>query len=149
MTENVYRRSIQLLRENDIEIDEPVIIPSGSVKKMEERLGHRLPETYKLMLIEFGSLAYEGDEIYGLTSSGIDGDRVPNAVFATLTSRERGEITDRMVRIMASGYGPYFVIDCDKIDDQGRAPILEVHERGVEHGVKQVAADFSDFLRMR
>ena len=146
MSEGTYRRAIQMLYEHGIEVDDPISFPAGSIEELEIRLGHPIPHTYKIMLEEYGSLEFEGIEIYGLTRNGVDGKAIPNVVFATENSRHRREITDKMVRIRDSGYGPFFVIDCANIKEGAPAPVLEVSEGGIESGAKLVAMDFAEFL---
>lgn len=51
-----------------------------------------------------------------------------------------------MVRIKASGYGPFFVIDCGQQDEMGESPIYEVNERGVQNGSTQASNSFGDFV---
>lgn len=51
-----------------------------------------------------------------------------------------------MIRIMASGYGPFFAIDCNQIDANGEAPVYEVSAKGVAQGKSRVAESFGEFF---
>jgi SMI1-KNR4 cell-wall len=141
-----YQTAINLLNNSLIEIDEPESIPSNSIELLEERLNTKLPESYKKMLVGFGSLSFGSKDIYGLTHLGMDIASVPNVVFATEDSRSRGEITNKMIEIMPSGYGPNYVLDCGQLDQRGEAPVYEINELGYKHGMKKVADSFGEFL---
>ncbi len=98
------------------------------------------------MVADLGSLSFGSKDIYGLTRLGMDIASVPNVVFATEDSRSRGEITNKMIEIMPSGYGPNYVLDCGQLDQRGEAPVYEINELGYKHGMKKVADSFGEFL---
>ena len=146
MTVSQYNKAVQMLRESDT----PIFSPGGSsqleIDSLEKLLLVKLPASYRAMLAEFGILGFRGKQFYGLGKSGLDGAAVPNVVFATQSSRLSEEISKGMVRIMASGYGPDFVIDCGQLDQRGEGPVYEVNELGYRHGMKKVADSFGEFL---
>jgi hypothetical protein len=141
-----YQKAINLLRNSSIDIDEPEAIPSNAIELLEARLGTKLPRSYQEMIIDFGSLSFGSKDIYGITRLGMDVASAPNVVFATEDSRSRGEITDKMVEIMPSSYGPNFVLDCGQLDQRSEAPVYEINELGYRHGMKKVADSFGEFL---
>ena len=49
-------------------------------------------------------------------------------------------------RIKASGYGPYFVIDCAQSTSPGEAAIYELDERRMSYGSERVADGFGTFV---
>ncbi|WFR98761.1 SMI1/KNR4 family protein [Rhizobium tumorigenes] len=141
-----YRFAIEKLRNNGVKIDYLMPASDALIGALEQRLGADLPVSYKAMLSEFGILGFGGNEFYGLGRTGLDGKNAPSVVFTTERSRKDGEISDTMIRIKASGYGPYFVIDCAQVTSPGEAAIFELDERGMSHGSELVADSFGTFL---
>jgi hypothetical protein len=146
MTIGKYHQAIRMLQASGLSVESPIVFDKSLIKDFEKRLGVVLPKSYIEMLLDYGSLEFDTFEVYGITKNGIDGKSIPNAVFATEDSRSRDEIKDTMVEVMASGYGPRFVIDCGQMDANGEAPVYEVHERGYLYGMKKVADSFGEFL---
>ncbi len=141
-----YRSAIEKLRDNGVKIDYQMPASDDLIRALEERLGVDLPISYKAMLSEFGILGFGGNDFYGLGRTGLDGKNAPSVVFTTERSRKEGEISDTMVRIKASGYGPCFVIDCAQSTSPGEAAIYELDERGLSYGSERVADSFGTFL---
>lgn len=98
------------------------------------------------MFAEYGILGFGGQDFYGLGKTGLEGRNAPSVVFATELSRRDGEISNSMLRIKASGYGPFFVIDCAERDQFGESPIYELQQREMECGTNRVAESFGDFV---
>lgn len=146
MTVELYKKSLKTLRDHDIPVDYGIPASSGLVDDLQAYFGHPLPPSYRAMLMDQGILAFEGTTIYGLGKTGLQADSAPSVVFTTRKSREVGEISDTMVRIMASGYGPYFVIDCSEVDDAGEAPVYKIAATGYLDGKELVAQNFGAFL---
>ena len=141
-----YEKAIILIAREKIKILVKFPATDELVEDLETRLGVALPKSYKKMLGEFGILLFGGRMIYGIGKNGLEGDAAPNVVFATKDRRENGEITDQMVEVMPSGYGPYFVIDCAEMNDQAEAPVYEIDEAGYRHGKRRIADSFGEFL---
>jgi SMI1-KNR4 cell-wall len=146
MTIQLYNEAIGKLRENDIEIDYDFPKDDKMIEILESTLGHHLPLSYKKMLSEFGVLGFEGQDIYGLGLQDLEAKSPFNVFYSTDRARHRLEITDKMVKFMVSGYGPYFVLDCGQLDQRGEAPVYEINELGYKHGMKKVADSFGEFL---
>lgn len=126
MTVVPYNQALEILSKNEIDVDYNIPATDDLVSSLEGHFGHPLPDSYKAMLRQHGILAFEGTTIYGLRKTGLDGRSAPSVVFTTDKSRKTGEISSTMVRIMASGHGPFFVLACAEIDDQGEAPVYEI-----------------------
>ncbi|MDP0930198.1 SMI1/KNR4 family protein [Paracoccus onubensis] len=146
MTVALYNQALDILSKNEIDVDYNIPAADDLVSSLERHFGHPLPESYKAMLRQHGILAFEGTTIYGLGKTGLDGQSAPSVIFTTDKSRKAGEISSTMVRIMASGYGPFFVLECAEIDDQGEAPVYEIPMTGYQDGMKKVADSFDEFL---
>lgn len=145
MSSNQFASAIEKLKNAQISIDEPRPQTDQTIKALENRLGVLLPISYKKMLYEFGNLGFGPVEFYGITKGGFDAMGAPNVVFLTEKSRLRNEISDQMVYIMASGYGPFFVIDCNERNAIGESPILEIDEFGFNTGSKRAFDSFGEF----
>ena len=141
-----YHQAIMLLEENNVRVLTKFPASSELIADLEQRLGVTLPKSYVQMLKDFGIMVFKGHMIYGLGKTGLEGDAAPNVVFATKDRRQNDEITASMVEIMPSGYGPFFVIDCDDIGASSEATVWQVSELGVVKGKSKVAESFGEFL---
>ncbi|WP_152046928.1 SMI1/KNR4 family protein [Aureimonas psammosilenae] len=138
--------ALQRLRENGLQPKGLGTYDESDVARLETRLGVRLPPSYRAMLLDFGSLRFEGMEFYGLVPGGHDAVGIPNVVFATESDRASGAISPAMVHINQSGYGPFFVLDCSAPDDEGEAPVYEIQISGTAFGQEHVAPSFGAFV---
>lgn len=146
MSEKFYEEAIELIKKHDLD---PMPIKRPSVEDLatlEQRLGVRLPNSYRRMLLDFGILMVDSITISGIGNDGIVGTNSYNVVFATETSRKEGLITDTMVEIGVAGYGPFFFIDCAELDENGEAPVYEAPANGVHNGKDRLADSFGEFL---
>ncbi|MEL7088047.1 MAG: SMI1/KNR4 family protein [Pseudomonadota bacterium] len=141
-----YREALDLLDQNGIKVLVRFPAAPELVEEAETRLGHRFPPSYRLMLEEFGLLLYKGTEINGIGKAGLSPDSKNNVVSLTASGRETGDLSDKMVRFMSSGYGPYFVLDCSEADAAGEAPVYELSLAGQAGEKTKVAPDFGTFL---
>lgn len=67
-------------------------------------------------------------------------------LFQTQVARNRGQISSSMVRILSSGYGSEFCIECAEPEPDGEAPIYLVPADGDLSSAELVARSFGDFL---
>lgn len=141
-----YEKAIGLLKDRSIDIFSGTGATDADIVAIEARLGVRLPPSYKAMLTQFGTMSFEGIEVYGWTRSGLDGKSIPNVVFATEDDRKRGLISDQMVDFMVAGYGPTFVLDCAEIGAEGEAPVYEISAGGIKRGKDRLADTFGTFF---
>ncbi|RJG40627.1 SMI1/KNR4 family protein [Mesorhizobium sp. DCY119] len=139
-------KAIGLLKDRSIDIFSGTGATDADIVAIEARLGVRLPPSYKAMLTQFGTLSFEGIEVYGWTRSGLDGKSIPNVVFATEDDRKRGLISDQMVNFMVAGYGPTFVLDCAEISADGEAPVYEISAGGIKRDRDRLADTFGAFF---
>ncbi len=146
MSVSDYRFAIDRLKNNGVEIDYVIPASNELIRSLEHRLGVMLPLSYKAMLSEFGILGFGGNDFYGLGKTGLEGKNAPSVVFTTERSRMEREISPTMVRIKASGYGPYYVIDCAKKSSPDESPIYEVDEKGIQFGIERVSDSFGTFV---
>lgn len=141
-----YQEALDLLDQSAIKVLVRFPAAPELVTEAEARIGHQFPPSYRLMLEEFGVLLFKGVEINGIGKAGLSPDSKNNVVSLTSAGRADGSLSDKMVRIMSSGYGPYFVLDCSEADATGEAPVYELSLAGQAGEKTKVAADFGTFL---
>ncbi|MGF6232840.1 hypothetical protein QFZ27_006795 [Inquilinus ginsengisoli] len=112
----------------------------------ENRLGVRFPPSYRYFLAKMGTLSFMGHQFYGITKSGLNAESIPCVLWATERSREKGHITDSMLRIKMSGYGPFYVLDLSQRNAEGEGAVLELPVQGISGGSEKIADDFGSFL---
>lgn len=118
-----------------------------TINLFELSLGVIFPESYRIFLQKYGTLAFGGESFYGITRKGINGNSVPCVLFVTKGAREMGDIDDGMIKIKSSGYGPSFSIDTKIVGKSGEPVIVETELSFKYTGIKTIIADnFSEFL---
>lgn len=139
------RKAYKLMESSGEEIE---VIGGGSkelISAAEVFLGVTFPDDYRYFLEKFGALSFEAEEFYGITKSGLKAKSVPSVIFATMAARDRGDISNSMINVKSSGYGPSFCIDTSGNGDS--APVVEVGLSFKRDGVKvQVAKSFGEFF---
>ncbi|CCN49845.1 conserved hypothetical protein [Vibrio nigripulchritudo MADA3029] len=105
---------IQLMENSGEEIESSSPASEDIILEVEQTLGVEFPVCYKQFLAKFGYLSFDGEEFYGITPSGTKATNLPSVYFATLSSRKRGDISNEMIKIQSSGYGPNICIDVSK-----------------------------------
>jgi SMI1-KNR4 cell-wall len=146
VTETAYYEAMKLLRDNDLH-PLPVRRPTPEdIMRLEQRLSVSLPNSYRAMLLGVGLLQVESISIAGLGNSGLDGTTSSSVVFGTEKDRREGLITNTMIRIAVTGYGPFYLIDCSEMDASGEAPVWEAPGHGVKYGKDKIASSFGEFL---
>lgn len=141
-----YRRAVSLLEDRKLFIRR---FPQDAavVEALGRALGVTLPPSYATMLRECGLMLYSGgDIIYGIGLGAYDTKGGSGVHFLTLTARRQGRIGPTMVRIMSSGYGPEFCLECAEADAHGEAPVYLVPANGDLGAAERVAESFGAFL---
>jgi hypothetical protein len=146
MTVLIYENALRTLRESGMDVLGTTGATTEDIRLIEDRLGNRLPPSYRKMLSDFGALEFGTVEIFGWLSQGIDARFITNVVFATERERAAGRITDSMIPFLTSGYGPFFVMDCAEINADGEAAVYEISAGGHEKGKDRLAESFGAFL---
>lgn len=147
MTTEAYNAAISLLKTNDRLNKRRFPQPHERIMELEKELSVNLPYSYVAMLQEFGILLYRGGEvIYGIGLDGVNGKGGSGVLFQTQLARDRKQITPTMVRVMTSGYGPEFCIECSETNSEGEAPVYLVPADGDPEKTEKVADSFGEFL---
>jgi hypothetical protein len=127
-----------------------VIVGTGAGDQQIAELGGlrdcKLPPSYRAMLSDCGFLRFRGKMISGIGLDGVVGSSFGNVYFATMKSRTCGVISDRMIWVMSTGYGPDYVLDCSQPSDIGECPVFLVSEQGYAAGYEREADSFGAFL---
>ena len=122
-------------------------VDDSTIKEFEAILGVTFPKSYKEFIKKYGALSFCGDTYYGITGKGKDEKKIPCVLFATQKSREQGDISDKMIMIKSSGYGPLFSIDTETIGVSGEPVIVETELSFKRDGIKRVVADnYGEFI---
>lgn len=141
-----YREALELLRTSGLKLLVSFPQPPEVIAEVERQLGHPLPASYKLMLSEHGMLIFPGRDFYGIGRRGLEGTSLQTVLANAKHFRAEGTLSDKMVTILQSGYGPYFVLDCGEMDKDEEAPVYELTLEGVRGDKKKVADSFGAFL---
>ena len=140
-------KAVQMMNDSGEEILTTGGASDSLIQKAEAALGVTFPQDYRYFLKEFGSLCFESEEFYGLTKAGLDADSIPSMIFATNSARERSDISNQMIKIKSSGYGPVFSIDLSQIDEGGSSPVVETQlSFKRDEGKVTVAKSFGEFF---
>lgn len=123
MSHSPFEAAIALMQSSGHRIKSTGGIDAQTVAACETWLGVRLPLSYRQFLERFGALSFRSLEIYGFTRSGFEATSVPSFLFVTKSARERGEIGASDVAIMASGFGPYFVLSTADMGPDHECPV--------------------------
>ena len=143
---DLYKQAVAKLAEADAL--GPLRFPATEkdIESLAALLNVRLPNSYKLMLQEFGILMFPGQTIYGIGKSGVQTKGGSGVFFQTSIARERGQISQTMVRVMSSGYGQEFCIECGLINADAEAPVYLVPADGDMQNATKEADSFGEFL---
>ena len=139
--------AVQLMEKSGEEISSLPPSSDMQIKEAEEYLKIVFPPSYKAFLKKFSCMSFEAEEFYGITNSGINANAVPSVIFATHAARARGDISESMIKIKTSGYGPNFCIDMSELNSEGEGAVYEVPLSYKRDGEKTKVADsFADFF---
>lgn len=141
------KKAHKIMKDSGEEIEVIGGASEDMISKAEVFLGVRFPEDYRYFLEKYGALAFEAEEFYGITKDGLEAKSVPSVIFATKAARDRGDISERMIIIKSSGYGPSFCIDTSGDSSSTSVPVVEVDFSFKRGGIKkQVAESFGEFF---
>lgn len=112
------------------------------IEKAKFALGVFFPASYKKFLSNFGCGSIKGVEICRLIDSDFVNSSVPDAVWVTFEQQKLG-LPKKLVVIYSTGYGPFYAIDTNKINDAGESP---VNSYLGENKLEKVADSFAEFL---
>lgn len=122
-------------------------VSDSEILDFESLLGVTFPESFKVFLKKYGALSFCGDTYYGITKKGKDENQIPCVLFATKDARATGDITNKMIKIKSSGYGPSYSIDTEMLGAAGEPVVVETELSFKRTGEKKfVAESFGDFL---
>lgn len=113
----------------------------------EASLGLSFCDSYKMFLRKYGTLMFNGLSFYGISKQGLFADSAPDVRYVTLEARKLGDIDDKMIKILSSGYGPSFSLDMSIIGTSGEAVVVETDLSFKRERNKNIVSNnFSEFL---
>ncbi|OAT76891.1 cell wall assembly/cell proliferation coordinating protein [Mangrovibacter phragmitis] len=122
-------------------------VSQSIISEFEKKLGVFFPASYKCFLNKYGALSFCGDTYYGITQNGLYENQVPCVLFATNSARSLGDISNKMIKIKSSGYGPSYSIDTEIIGDSGEPVIVETELSFKRTGDKVIIAQsYGEFI---
>lgn len=135
---------VPLIREQDIPPSMGHGVSALEVQRCEERLGVRLPDSYKCFLQEF-DVGYWPDYIYGLASSLPPGLHI---VQATEDARQNGnpKLPHHLVPFSPDGWGNLYCLDTSQMQE-GECPVVFWnHDLDEDQQPQQTHRTFVDWL---
>ncbi|WP_375580449.1 SMI1/KNR4 family protein [Marivirga tractuosa] len=137
----------KLIDKYSSEADFTGAVTDEEITEGERLLETKFPPSFKQYLREFGALSFESEEFYGIISGEIPANCAPCTLFATLNARKRGDISETMIKVKSSGYGPMFSIDMSDVDENGEGKVVETPLSYKSTQEKTVIANsFAEFL---
>lgn len=144
---NLIDKIQHLLIKNEVEFFSGVGANEDLTKDAANLLNVQFPCEYICFLKKYGYLAVNGSEFYGLTRSGLAAKSIPCVIFATQTARARGDVSDKMIKIMSTGYGPSICIDMSQDAEYGVGSIISVpFSFKNDSKVEFLSQNFSSFI---
>jgi len=148
MSKENYKKGIECIENNK----ESIFIGKGAsnsfVDEAEKLLGVKFSFEYKDFLMRYGSLTFDGGEIYGITSDGFLNSGIPNGVWYTLKQRETCHLPNHLLIIYNTESDEYFCLDFSKLNEEGEPQVVAyAHCVDVEYQTyEKISDDFGDFL---
>jgi len=120
--------------------------PESLVARAEAVLGLAFSPSYRQFLLELGSGAIDGFEVYGVIDEDFTSSAVPDAIWMTLEARRDFGLAPRYVIIGALGDGTYDCLDTAHPDRTGEVPVVQLSAEG-EDPVR-LADSFGEYFLM-
>lgn len=132
--------------------DNPGVVEFGSfgsgvsniwIKKAENRLGIKLPFSYKWWLENYGGGEINGEEIYSIYEMDFDEVVGGDVVYINELKRKNGVTTDLQLTIHENDQGERYFLDLKKVDEYGESPVCVDYEENI------YADNFLDFIKRK
>ncbi|WP_375580438.1 SMI1/KNR4 family protein [Marivirga tractuosa] len=147
LQENLIDKAYRMALQTDEKIHTGNPAEHTLIAEIEKELDTRFPLSYIHFLIKYGNLSFFGETFYGTTQKGMQATSAPSVLFVTKNNRALGQLSERMIAIKSSGYGPIFAIDMSEADQYGEGKIVEVALGYKITGEKKVLANsFAEFF---
>ena len=112
------------------------------VKAAEDALGVSFPPTYQRFLLEYGAGSFGWVEFYGVINSDFVNSSVPDAIWSTLTQRQRVKLPREFVIVGDTGTGELYALDLSV----SSGPVVVVDPGAANPKREDVAEDFGAFF---
>ena len=125
--------------------------PTSRIKEVEKILNIKLPQAYSDFLIQFGSIKFNEEEIYGLSHTYDYSKHIPSTIVSeTLKTREDNKekiFPNYLVVIYAHSNGELSCLDTSQMNENGECPVVSWKSASIDgKELIVVAEDFGTFL---
>jgi hypothetical protein len=143
-------QAIDIIEKQKIVLDYSYPQPANRIKEIEKILKIQLPQSYRDFLIKFGSIKFNGEEIYGLSHTYDYSKYVySNVVCATLKEREVNKdplFPTHLVIIHTLANGEFCCLDTSQMNEHGECSVISWCSSLANEQPKTLAEDFGAFL---
>ncbi len=145
-------KAIDIIEKQKVILDYSYPQPANRIKEVEKILNIKLSQSYRDFLIKFGSIGFNGEEIYGLSHTYDYAKYVYSSVVcATLKEREVNKdlvFSDSLVVIHALGNGELSCLDTSQMNEEGECPVIAWYFDATlaKENLKIIAEDFGTFF---
>jgi hypothetical protein len=118
------------------------------IDKAEKVLNLKFPQDYRKFLLDFGTLDFAGEEIYGITNDNFYHSCIPNAIWYNINMRRIINIPEYLFVIHSIDDGSEIALNYKILNENGE-PKMTSYEAGYdvkEQEFEVIANDFGDFL---
>lgn len=115
------------------------------IVEAEEKLGYKLPPSYRWWLEEYGSGFLDGFPIYTLAPPEFREDADSDLLYADRINKKNGVPTDGRLYFFAPDGDQRFFFDMNSLDRNSDNPVMI--EDLAEQEIRQYGGNFSDFLK--
>jgi len=116
--------------------------PEELIRKAEDALGLRFPDTYRQFLLDYGAGNFGPAEFYGVINEDWEHSSVPDGVWYTLSERRQFGLAVALVVVADAGTGELYVLDVSKEN----GPVYLVSPVSSMAHRARVASDFGEFF---
>jgi len=143
MTLEVINSAVKLAQSSGIKFMCFGRVETSIVNAYEQTLGVDFPKSFRFFLENFGRISFGSRDIYGVVKDGFNQSSVPNFYWFTKVLRERSDISNSMVVIGTSGFGPHIILETGKMDSDNECPVCLVRKTEI---IEDLAPSFGIFL---
>lgn len=143
-----YQKAKEIILTNEDRADFVGGCSDELIKLAEEKLNLKFTGLYLDFLQTFGAGNFGSQEIYGIIHADFENSSVPDAIWYSLTERNKTNLPQNLVVIYDTGSDELICLDFDNRNDHGE-PKIVTFAPGFKLGnqtYELIADDFGDFL---
>ena len=117
-----------------------------AIKRAENLLEIKIPQTFREFLEKYGCWGIEGFEIAGIINNDFEKNGIKDSIGTTLEERASGDLPENLIYLSDVGDGFYYYLDSSKPDKNGEYPVV-IWGHGLKPEQTEVVyEDFGAFL---